>query len=619
MVQYVRPWRCALLWLLILIAFAPGAAAQPLDEALTSRFQAAERYLQTGQNEPAIRMLTVLHQEKPDVYLFYDRLRTALESVKRYDDAARLVDGQIRRQGRSVPLLADRGRLEYLSGSESAALKTFEEALAVEPNEPNAYRLVYQALYSLRLLEEAIGVLERAARLPGQEGVFLNDLGFLYLATGRYEEATDAYLGMLARSERQLPFVLSRLQRLMEDPAALAAGVRATERASAREPLNMAYRRLLNHLYLEAGMYDKALNTALAVDRLNDENGQGLIVFARAAADAGAIAAASRAYEEVSRRDPDGPAAPLALFELGELFTRSDLSAEMAIAPDSARALRGRAVTLFADFLKRYPSDPRYPEALRRLADLQREVLGDDEKAARSYREVVRLYPGTAAAEDASLQLAKIAVSQGDLADARTAFVQLAERLRTGPTAEEARLELARLHFYQGEFTAAHSLLRALDQNTSALVANDAIDLKVLLSENRGPDSLSTPLRRYAGAALLLRQGKYDDALSLLDSLIAAEPQHALADDAHLLRAEALQSAGRLVEAEAALSEIPLLFPGSFLADRSLFKAASLLEERLDDPATAITRYTRLLVDYPGSLLAPEARTRIRALRGDGL
>src|SRR5690606_39919205 len=131
------------------------------------------------------------------------------------------------------------------------------------------------------------------------------------------------------------------------------------------------------------------------------------------------------------------------------------------------------------------------------------------------------------------------------------------EGLRIGPLPEEARLELARLDFYEGDFEGALARVRAMNENTATDVANDAIALKVLLKENEGPDSLSTPLRAYARAALLQRQGHAAEALDALDSLLGEHHGHPIADEAVIARIEALRDLGRTEEALAALEAFP--------------------------------------------------------------
>ena len=45
----------------------------------------------------------------------------------------------------------------------------------------------------------------------------------------------------------------------------------------------------------------------------------------------------------------------------------------------------------------------------------------------------------------------------------------------------------------------------------------------------------------------------------------------------------------------------------------------STVQLNLNDPDGAMVTYTQILTHYPGSLLLPEVRLRIRALRGDGV
>ena len=145
-----------------------------------------------------------------------------------------------------------------------------------------------------------------------------------------------------------------------------------------------------------------------------------------------------------------------------------------------------------------------------------------------------------------------------------------------------------------------------------------AIALKVLLVETRGPDSLDTPLRSLAHAQLRARQGRNEEALQTVEAILAQVGNHAILDELMFQRAGLLADLGRTAESVAAYTEFPLVHPDSPLADRSLFEAARLQSEVLGDDPAAVETLTRLLADYPGSLLVAEARDRIRTLRGDG-
>lgn len=597
--------------------------AQGGDNSLAAKLNLADTYLRAGQADRAIPLLEDLYHEQPDNYIFYDKLRQAFESLKRYADAVQLAESQVQRDPNNPVFLAEKGRLLYLNNDEVGALEAWEAALATNPSNRNTYRVVYQSMTEVRLLDRAIAVLEKGQEVLGAQANFQADLAYLYSQTGRHEEAFEQYLAILEHNDRQLNFVRSRLGRFTEQPEALQAGIAATERAVRRVPLNRAYRELLAWLYMEAGDYAKALDANRAIDRLEQEDGRVLYSFAQSAADAGAYDAASEAYAEILERYPDSPIAPEAKFGVAlmqEQWARK--TGEQAFDAEGKRIPAphfDEALAAYRAFMEAYPGHKYFPEALRRIGTLQQDVYFELLPAEQTFREVLTRYPNDEAAAAAEYELGRLALLRGDLNPARMAFSRLVERLESGELADKARYELALIHFYQGEFEAARTVAEAINRNTSSLTANDAIELKVLLLENAGPDSLSTPLRMFARAHLLQRQRRPADATQALDKLLAEYGTHPLADDARFLRALTLRDAGQSEAAVTAFLEIPTLHPTSFRADRSLFMAAEIMEQDLGDTAGAIDMYTRLLTDYPGSLLTAETRSRIRKLRGDNV
>ncbi|MEZ4700358.1 MAG: tetratricopeptide repeat protein [Rhodothermales bacterium] len=611
------------LFLGLLIATALPAAAQQIDSTLVARFQLADTYLRAGQFDRSISLLEDLYAESPSTYVFYEKLKEAYESVKRYEDAIRLVDDRIAREDAPVVLTAQKARLYYLMGDEAQALATWDAAVALEPGKATAYRVVYQSLVEVRLFEQAVAVLEKGRDVLGDAALFRMDLAYMYSLTGRHADAMTEYLGLLDESDRQLSFVRSRLGRFVEQEGVLEASIPVAEEAVRKTPLNRSYRELLGWLYIEADRFSDAFNTYRAIDRLEQENGNVLFGFAEQAADAAAYKVASDAYREILERYPDSPAAADAQFGLGSMLEKQaeDLG-ERAVDDAGNRRPAPRyeeALAAYQLFLKKYATHPYYPEVLGRIGQLQLDVFFDLDAAETAYAEVTAIYGSSEAADEAAFDTGRIALMRGDLDGARLIFSKLVDRLRIGELAERARYEMAMLHFYRGEFEAALTISAPMNENTSTDVANDAIELKVMLIENKGPDSLNSALRMYARSALALRQRHFNEALATLDSLLQDYGTHPLADEARYSRARALRQAGRAEDALAALLEFPLIHPTSYLTDRSLFEAADIYEFELGNDDEAVTLYARLLTEYPGSLLGPRARERIRFLRGDGI
>ncbi len=207
-------------------------------------------------------------------------------------------------------------------------------------------------------------------------------------------------------------------------------------------------------------------------------------------------------------------------------------------------------------------------------------------------------------------------MASGDLDAATRAFAGIDETLRTGDIADRARYELALLDLYRGNLDAATDRADVLAEDASADVANDAIELKLLLVENRR-DSLDVGLARYTRAALLVRQQRLGEALDSLGVLIndLAARSAPLLDDARMLRADALREAGRAAEAADALREVAEKHPDSYVADRALSDLADVEAYALNRPLDGAATLDRLAGRYPGSLLIPDARRRQRQWR----
>ena len=60
-------------------------------------------------------------------------------------------------------------------------------------------------------------------------------------------------------------------------------------------------------------------------------------------------------------------------------------------------------------------------------------------------------------------------------------------------------------------------------------------------------------------------------------------------------------------------------YPYDILADDALFLRAGIQEREFSDPERAMELYQEILLKYPGSLYAVEARKRFRALRNDNI
>jgi len=220
---------------------------------------------------------------------------------------------------------------------------------------------------------------------------------------------------------------------------------------------------------------------------------------------------------------------------------------------------------------------------------------------------------------ECKLELADILLFSGEPWEATLLYSQVEKDFKHDPIGHEAKFRNAKLTYYIGEFGWAKAQLDVLKAATSKLIANDAMALSLLISDNMDPDSTYKALSMFAKADLLMYRNKDDEALMVLDSVTLDYTYHPIADEVLFKKSEILLKNGRYDEADTLLSQVVEIFPYEILADNALFERAKLHDHYYNDPTMAMDLYQELLTSYPGSLFAVEARKRFRELRGDEL
>lgn len=602
---------------LLLLLFVVGASvlpahAQQVDSTQLKRFQQANAFLRSGETDRAIKLLEKLYAESPGHTAFYRKLKETYESVKRYDDALRLVEKQIG-DAPTVPLLSEKARLQYQKGDVETANETWDRALRLAPENRQTYQTIYKTLLDIRHFKKAIEVLTQGRQDLDRPSAFRTELARLYGLDGQFENATREYVRLLAEAPDRINYVRNQLQTFVQQGQGIEAITGVLQETVQESSRNRAYRELLAWLHMEQSDFEAAFEVYRALDRLGNSEGQSLFRFAQRAADAQHYAVATRACETVLERHPDSRIAPTVQMTLGDLYRRwAEETDTSSVAQDSARYDEAR--TAYQTYLQSYPTHDNHPEGLLKLGTLHLDAYRALDEAESTLDQLVSKYSQSAAAEEGQYHLARIALFRGSLDRAHRLFSRLSNGAHERDLADRARYERALLHFYQGEFEAALSQAKSTSENPAADVANDAIELKTLLQENRGPDSLNTPLHTFARARLYERQRKHDAALATLDTLLQNHARHPLTDDARFQQGKIHLSRRDTSAALTAFRTLPDQFPQSPYADRSLFRIGALLEASGRSEA-AVETYRRLLTEYPKSLLAGDARGRLRALQ----
>lgn len=603
------------------------AAAQPADQM--ARYRLAQGHEQAGDYERAARIYRELLVVDPSNQVYFDGLRRMYLQLKLYDELVALLRTRLAQAPSDINLRGMIGSALFKAGKETEAYDEWERAIATAPASQVTYRVVASVLAENRLLERAIDLYRRARIACNDPTLFTIDLAQLLSITMDYEGATREYLQWLKQNPTQLGFVQGRMGTFTGKDEAREAALRVVRAELTTHPSPRLHE-LLAWLLMEGRDFGGAFEVYKIIDRTAKAQGASLLSFAERAFKDGVFDVAAAAY----RAAMDAPVAPSRLpfatygyaLALKEMAVLSDTSGGIVIQTREVPELRvaetqGHYAGAISSFRKVIAEFPRTEFAARshyHIGLIQFEKLFDLDGALASFEQVERDLPaGNALAHDVSLNIAKVLVVRGDTSRAAARLHRIAvEPTATPDQQDEATFRLAELEFFGGKFGSAIALLGDLSVNLKADYANDAIALQTFLQENTLTSEPALSL--FARADFLARQRKITEAIPFFLDVIARYPTALLIDDA-LMKVGSLQARARLyTEALASYGRLLDEFKdGSIALDRARFSRGEIFELGLKDSTKAIAEYERLLVDYPESILAAQARKRIRVLRGD--
>jgi tetratricopeptide (TPR) repeat protein len=256
-------------------------------------------------------------------------------------------------------------------------------------------------------------------------------------------------------------------------------------------------------------------------------------------------------------------------------------------------------------------------QSMRDLGKLYAYYLNDIEKAIDIYNNILEL-PGTDNffKAECKLDLGDLYVIKGQEWDAMLLYGQVDKDFLEHPFGQEAKFRNAKLSFYLGEFEWAKAQLDILKTATTQLIANNALELSLLIQDNT-IDSNEDALKLYAKADLDYQQNKFAAAFQLLDSIGILFPKHALSDDIAFKKAQVYTKQKKFDEAIKQYNIVINEHGSDILGDNALLNLAIIYDKNLNNTEEAKKQYEKFIENYGSSIFINEVRKRYRQLRGD--
>ena len=220
---------------------------------------------------------------------------------------------------------------------------------------------------------------------------------------------------------------------------------------------------------------------------------------------------------------------------------------------------------------------------------------------------------------ECKIQYADIMLLSGNIWDALLFYSQVEKDFKEHPIGHKAKFKRAKIAYYQGDFTWAQAQLDVLKSSTSKLIANDAMELSLLITDNYALDTIDIPMMQFSKADLKTFQKKSDIALLTYDSILVNFQGHDLSDEIYYRKANIYLLNNNFDLYITMLEIIIDQFSYEILIDDALFDLATFYDGKLKNKEQAAKYYQELILNFQGSIFVAEARERFRILRGDNL
>ncbi|MCA0152591.1 tetratricopeptide repeat protein [Winogradskyella vincentii] len=566
----------------------------------------ADSYYKKGEFKKALIIYQNLLKEKPYSYNFIFKVVDTHQQLEQFDIAEDILVQRLAKR-RNPTLIVELGYNYQLRDSLDKAQILYDEAIAYIDEKPNYIYSIARKFEEHSLLDEAIKIYNKAKQLTPDKNYNIQ-LARIYGDQGNVEKMFENYIEYIDYKPNYLNNIKRSVSDFISENKDNENNVflrRQLLKKLQQNPSPYWYE-MLSWLYVQEKAYAKSFIQEKALYKRNPESLDRIIELAITALNDSDNDTAKDIFNYILKTTLDPSTALTAhqyilqidsknadkksldrieekYKELFQIFGLSELTLSLQLA--------------YGEFLAFYQKDT--------------------DAATKFLRKSMKLNISDFQEATVKLLLADILVLQEKFNEALIFYSQIQANLKNSTISQEARFKVAKTSYYKGDFDWAESQLKILKSSTSQLIANDALDLKLLISDNKYEDSTRTALKLYAKADLYTFQNKTDKAISILDKILAEHKGESIIDQALYQQAKLFEKKKLFDKAEANYLLIIKDYREDILMDDALYHLAELYNTFLAKPEDAKANYERIIFEHEDSIYFIDARKKFRMLRGD--
>lgn len=570
----------------------------------------ARQYFEEGNFEKAVVYYERFYKNNPHNSGVIVPLVETYQQLERYKEAEALLLDAAKGDKVNPVIYVEVGYNYHLMGNDNKANTYYDKAISLIDNNPNYAYILGRTFRSKILLDQAISSYKKAMQLNDQLN-FNYDLATIYGERGEVELMYTMFLELIKKSPNLAPTIKRNLNRFVtEDPESENNILfkKTLLRKTQSDP-DVLWNEMLSWMFVQQKDYRNAFVQQKAVYKRSQASSLQNIV------DLGVLAleykdedTARAIYEFVIEQSTDLQLTIQAKLNLINLkISEGEKGNYNSIKKD------------FEDLLNEYGNTVNTLVVQSQYAKFLAFQLGESSNAQQLLRQALILSKDRFMQAQLKITLADILVYDEKFNQALIYYTQVQKDLKNDVRGQYARFKVAQTSFYKGDFAWAETQLNVLKSSTSQLIANDALELKLLISDNIQKDSTHTALKLYARADLLAYQNNTEQSINILHEILENHKGDAIEDEALLKLGELYEKSKQFEKAALNYEKIIAFYPDGILMDDALFHLGVLNFEKRNMPEEAKKLLERIIFEHQDSIYFVQARELYRAIRGDQL
>ncbi len=591
-------------YILFLISFLFLSSVHSQEDFL------AKQYFNDGDYEKAVIFYEKLVDKNPRRTDYSEGLVACYQQLERYTDAEAFLLKKIEDTYAFPTFYIELGYNFTLQNQPEKATQYYDMAIQKIDENPNFGYSVGYRFQKYALLDYAILAYTRAMALKPELN-YDYQLARIYGEQGAIEKMYQSFLNLIYQGRTSRSNILRNIDDyISEDPSnANNVLLRKVLLKNAQKNPDILWNELLSWLFIQQKQYNSAFNQEKAIyKRTNESSLDRLENLGQIALEDKDNKNATTVFNYII----DNSADPVV-----------KLNAQLHLIDIELEDANGKKLDAmekkFNDLITEYGYQSRTLQLQIAYANFLTFKKENPASAINILKKSLELPLGRMGVAYVKLALGDILVYDQKFNQALIYFTQIQKSLKNDVLGQDARFKVAQTSFYKGDFDWALTQLKVLRGSTSQLIANDAMQLSLLISDNSLEDSTQSALKKYARADLLAYQNKNREAIDVLEDILQNHKGEKIEDEALLKQGQLLEAQKSFENAVFNYRKIVEFYADGILADDAYFALGELYRTILNEPEKAKTHYEKIIYNYQDSYYFPKARKHFRRLRGDAI